>query len=39
LFLKRKRISAEKKDIRDRGKFKLGDNDVKKLKDLGVGLE
>jgi hypothetical protein len=39
LFLKRKRTSAEKKDTKDRGKFKLGDNDVKKLKDLGIGLE
>ena len=39
LFLKRKRTIAEKKDIKDRGKFKLDDKDVKKLKNLGVGLE
>ena len=39
LFLKRKRTIAEKKDIKDRGKFKLDDKDVKRLKDLGVGLE
>ena len=39
LFLKRKRAGAEKKGIKDRGKFKLGDNDVKKLKNLGVGMK
>ena len=39
LFRRRKRTSPEKKEIKDQGKIKLDDNDVKKLKDLGVGME
>ena len=39
LFHRRKRTSPEKKEIKKQGKIKLDDNDVKKLKDLGVRMD